>query len=51
MKARSRAEVTRFFDGLELCEPGVELATRWRPDPEAPVRRDQPLYVGVGRKP
>ncbi|MDQ0809124.1 hypothetical protein QFZ63_000838 [Streptomyces sp. B3I7] len=51
VEARSRAEVTRFFDGFELCEPGVELATRWRPDPDAPARRDQPLYVGVGRKP
>lgn len=29
---RSRAEVTRFFDGLELLDPGVQVVHRWRPD-------------------
>jgi hypothetical protein len=33
---RDRAEVTRFFDGLELLEPGVEQPQRWHP--EGPVR-------------
>jgi O-methyltransferase involved in polyketide biosynthesis len=29
---RSRAEVGRFFDGLELLEPGVVQLNKWRPD-------------------
>ena len=29
---RSRAEVTSFFDGLELVEPGVTPIQQWRPD-------------------
>ncbi|TCJ36577.1 SAM-dependent methyltransferase [Parafrankia sp. BMG5.11] len=32
---RSRAEVTRFVDGLELVEPGIVAAHRWRPDTDA----------------
>ena len=51
-QVRSRAEFTRFFDGLELIEPGVQLPTDWHPhpdqDPETQVRA---LYVGVARKP
>jgi hypothetical protein len=31
MRVRSKAEVSRFFDGLELVEPGVEVLTRWHP--------------------
>ena len=30
---RSRAQVTKFFDGLELVEPGVVQLNKWRPDP------------------
>ena len=30
---RTRAEVTKFFDGLELLPPGVVQLNRWRPDP------------------
>jgi trans-aconitate methyltransferase len=30
---RTRAEVTRFFDGLHLLEPGVVQLNKWRPDP------------------
>ncbi|THA25546.1 SAM-dependent methyltransferase [Streptomyces sp. RKND-216] len=31
-QVRSRAEIERFFDGLELVEPGVEVPHRWHPD-------------------
>ncbi|MER8225937.1 SAM-dependent methyltransferase [Streptomyces sp. NPDC094143] len=36
---RSRAEVERFFtgNGLEIADPGVVPAHRWRPDHAAPV--------------
>ena len=30
---RDRAAIARFFDGLELAEPGVVQPPRWRPDP------------------
>ncbi|MFJ3659758.1 SAM-dependent methyltransferase [Streptomyces sp. NPDC090119] len=49
---RSRAEVARFFDGLELLDPGVSLGHRWRPDTE-PTATDAEisLWTGVGIKP
>ena len=31
IKARSRQELIRFFDGLELLEPGMVSASLWRP--------------------
>jgi hypothetical protein len=35
-RARSRAEVERFVDGLELQEPGIVSSVQWRPDPANP---------------
>ena len=50
--ARSHAEVSRFFDGLELTEPGLVQIHRWRPGlPGANVSRDIAAYGGVARKP
>ena len=34
---RSPAQIRRFFDGLELVEPGLSVACRWRPDRDAPM--------------
>ncbi|GGU96829.1 hypothetical protein GCM10010260_35570 [Streptomyces filipinensis] len=51
VQARSLAEVTRFFDGLDVYEPGVVPATRWLPEPGMRVVAEQPVYVGVARKP
>jgi hypothetical protein len=53
---RSNAEVARFFDGLDLVEPGVVQVDHWRPlDGPGPVLppegRVNPLHVGVARKP
>jgi hypothetical protein len=31
-QARSKTDVERFFTGLDLVDPGVTLAHRWRPD-------------------
>jgi O-methyltransferase involved in polyketide biosynthesis len=31
--ARSRAEISQFFAGLKLLEPGLVPCTQWRPDP------------------
>jgi S-adenosyl methyltransferase len=49
---RSPAQIERWFDGLELVEPGVVSITRWRPDPME-VGRIEPIdgYGGVARKP
>ena len=49
---RSHAEVARFFDGLELVEPGLVQLHRWRaPDPEVGVIRELANYGAVARKP
>jgi S-adenosyl methyltransferase len=47
---RSRAEVTRFFDGLDLLEPGVVQTDQWRPEPGADPGGRAPGYAAVGRK-
>ena len=49
-------ELTGFFDGLELVEPGVVRIPLWRPDlGEAPevgeTSEELPALAGVGRKP
>lgn len=48
---RSWAEVTRFFDGLDLVEPGVVRIPEWRPG--APADRGIPstMWGGAARKP
>ncbi|MCK2218807.1 SAM-dependent methyltransferase [Actinomadura sp. ATCC 31491] len=53
-RARDLAEIERFFDGLELVEPGVVHVPEWRPD--RPVRHPLDLggvcvAGGVARKP
>jgi S-adenosyl methyltransferase len=48
---RSYAEVTRFFDDLELLEPGVVPVNHWRPGPGGPdPARELAAYAAVGRK-
>ncbi|MFC4051218.1 SAM-dependent methyltransferase [Actinomadura syzygii] len=51
-KQRSPEQLARFFDGLELVEPGLVMVSRWRVDPgrfgEAP---EVDGYCAVGRKP
>ena len=49
---RSKAEVTRFFDGLDVVEPGVVPLGQWRPGPLAdPPRGRLPTYTAIGFKP
>ena len=47
---RSREQVTRFFDGLELIEPGVVPIQQWRPDSDAEAAARAGMWGGVGRK-
>jgi hypothetical protein len=52
MTLRSRAEVSRFFDGLDVLPPGLVPQNRWLPD--RPVPDEEPdvgCYGAVGRKP
>ena len=49
--ARNLQELARFFQGLELLEPGIVSCSRWRPDPEHPgVDVDVSEFGGMGRK-
>ncbi|NBM16943.1 SAM-dependent methyltransferase [Streptomyces sp. GC420] len=53
LRTRSRAEIARFFEGMEMVEPGISIPTDWRPElgevhpmPDGPV----PGYVAMARK-
>lgn len=61
---RSRDDIARFFDGLDLLEPGLVPIEEWRPAPpggcegggdgppaDAAARRPVPIYGAIGRKP
>ncbi len=49
---RSFDEVARFFDGLELVEPGLVQCHRWHPAPGLPVEDYEVSgWAAVGRKP
>ncbi len=48
---RSQAQVTRFFDGLELIDPGVVPIQQWRPASDDEVAAQAALWGGVARKP
>jgi hypothetical protein len=49
---RRPEQITAFFAGLELVEPGVVELSRWRPD-ASPIHDagEVPGMCGVGRKP
>jgi SAM-dependent methyltransferase len=53
-QTRTESEVARFFDGLELVEPGVVPVHRWRPtagDPSSDYTNAQAAsWAGVARK-
>ncbi len=50
---RSREEVTRLFDGLEIIEPGVVPLGLWQPGlpADGARKRGLPTYTAVARKP
>ncbi|GAA1613374.1 SAM-dependent methyltransferase [Kribbella sancticallisti] len=58
-QVRSREEIQRFFTGLEMVEPGLEVPYRWHPDAETEQLVERgifsdvscSLWVGVGKKP
>jgi hypothetical protein len=44
---RTREEITRFFDGATLLEPGLVWLPEWRPDSPADVPEDPAALWGV----
>jgi hypothetical protein len=58
---RSQADVARFFEGLDLLDPGISVGHRWRPEASADGSDDGSdeeltdarvsLWAGVGIKP
>jgi hypothetical protein len=47
---RDRAAVAKFFDGLELVEPGLVQASKWRPTSQLEADSPAALWAGVARK-
>ncbi len=47
---RNRAEVARFFTGLDLVEPGVAQVSKWRPRSEFEAAAANYVWCGVARK-
>jgi hypothetical protein len=47
---RDRDAVARFFLGLELVEPGLVQASKWRPASEEEANRPAALWAGVALK-
>jgi SAM-dependent methyltransferase len=47
---RSRQQVSRFFDGMDLVEPGLVRVEEWRPDPGPDNPGRSSLWCGIGRK-
>ena len=48
---RSKEQVTRFFDGLDLVSPGVVPIQEWRPATAAEAGAAAAMWGGVGLKP
>lgn len=50
---RTYDEIAKFFDGLELVEPGLVAIDEWRPSESPPLPRSSrvvPIYGGIARK-
>lgn len=48
---RDHAQVTSFFEGLDLVEPGVVQLSKWRAQTEAESAAAAALWGGAARKP
>jgi O-methyltransferase involved in polyketide biosynthesis len=53
MTLRTPQQIARFFDGLDLLEPGVVSCSRWRPavSPVGGLPPEVDEFCGVARKP
>jgi hypothetical protein len=53
-RTRTAEEFARFFDGLELLEPGIGSVVEWRPDvppAQRPSLEDVSIHGAVARVP
>jgi O-methyltransferase involved in polyketide biosynthesis len=50
VRPRSRDEVTAFFDGLSVVEPGVIRCPEWRPDDPEDAAGRSTMWGGVAEK-
>jgi O-methyltransferase involved in polyketide biosynthesis len=48
---RDHQQIGRFFEGLDLLEPGLVSCSRWRPGPSLRTPDEVAGLAGVGRKP
>ena len=48
---RTKAEVERFFTGLELVDPGVTPMLAWRPDDQPADPRAAYYWAAVAGRP
>jgi len=48
---RNHAEISSFFGGLELTDPGIAPVSRWRPRSDLEAAAPAILWAGVARKP
>jgi S-adenosyl methyltransferase len=48
---RSKAEISAYFDGFSMLEPGLVTPAEWRPDADVHDHRRFGFYCGVARKP
>lgn len=48
---RDREQITRFFAGTDLVEPGLVPVEEWRPDPAEGDAGKSYMWSAVGRKP
>jgi hypothetical protein len=48
---RTQPQVARFFEGLDLVDPGMVRVQEWRPASEIEAKSPAALWGGVGRKP
>lgn len=53
LRPRTRSEVERFFDGLDLVDPGLVMASLWHKDTPPPQNSGSidSFYAGVARVP
>jgi hypothetical protein len=49
-RVRRADQIARFFDGLDLVEPGLVPVHEWRPDPSPFSTTPVPAFGGVARK-
>jgi hypothetical protein len=45
---RTQAQVTRFFDGLDLIDPGIVPLNQWKPDQHEDTALSISSWAGLG---